>query len=189
MVSLPICSIFEAHILTFYAEIQAVAARWRSMGCKYSKPPGVFEDLLKEMTTCTIQYLSRVLLIAGVHSDLTKLQKYCEHCVGDSMKVMWTVALQYAEKLKERIFSTDYSLVSFFARSEYDPSVMKMQGSILDKNKKAPEGKVLCTTELGLRRDTNLAKPGEPAKGQVKADIIVKSVVIFDRELDAMISH
>lgn len=175
--------------MTNCTEIQAVAARWRSIGSKYSKTPGVFDELLKEMTTCTIQYLSRVLLIAGVHSDLVKLQKYCEHCVGDSMRVMWTVALQYAEKLKERIFSTDYSVISFFARSEYDPNVMKMQGSILDKNKKAPEGKVLCTTELGLRRDTNLAKPGESAKGQVKADIIVKSVVIFDRELEAMMIH
>lgn len=136
------------------------------MGCKYSKYPGLFEELLGEMTACTIQYLSRVLLIAGVHNDLAKLQKYCEQCIGDSMKVMWTVALKYAEKLKEHIFSTDYTLVSFFARSEYDPSVMKMQGSILDKTKKAPEGKVLCTTELGLRRDTNLAKPGESAKGQ-----------------------
>jgi len=181
-------AIWEVYPYVHDNEIQAVAARWRSLACKYSKLPTMSDELMKEMTTCTLQYLARVLLIAGVHIDLSKLQNYCDHCVGDSVKVMWTVVFQYAEKLKERVFSTDYTVTSFFAQSDYDPSVMKTQGSsTLDENKDAPVGKVLCTTELGLRRDTNLAKPGESGKGQMKTDVIVKSVVIFDQELDAML--
>ncbi len=140
------------------------------------------------MTTCTLQYLSRVLLVAGVHTDLTRLQKYCEHCVGDSLQVMWSVALQYAETLKERVFSTDYCVTCIVSDDEnvYDPNYMRTRGSTIQSGQIVPEGKVSCTVELGLRRTTNLAKPGEPAKGRVRTDVIIKPVVILDYKLETM---
>ncbi len=45
---------------------------------------------------------------------------------------------------------------------------------------------MLCGTELGLRRKTNVGKP-DAAGGRVELDVIEKATIIFEGELDAMI--
>jgi len=166
-------------------EIQSVSARWRSLGSKYSKAGGSIEDLRNELTACTVQYLSRVLLAAGVSNEIKALLRFCD-TFRTAVSAMWAALIQFAERIKERVFSTDYALLSVFPLSDYDESVMKPHGLSADDSTKGRAGKVLCGTELGLRRKTNVGKP-DAAGGQVRRDVIEKATIIFEGELDAMI--
>jgi len=166
-------------------EMQSVSARWRSLGSKYGKVNEPIEELRDELTTCTIQYLSRVLLAAGVSNDTMALLRFC-NTFKTAVSAMWAAVIQFAERIKERVFSTDYALLSVFPLSDYDESVMKPQGLSVEDLTKGRAGKVLCGTELGLRRKTNVGKP-DAAGVQVRKDVIEKATIIFEGELDAMI--
>ena len=46
--------------------------------------------------------------------------------------------------------------------------------------------KVLCTVELGVKRVTNPAKPGERNDGKLEEVVMEKAVVIFESEAEAL---
>ena len=141
------------------------------------------------MTLCSVQYLTRVMVIAGVSDNMGKLIHYCETFIGESLNLLWDVAISFAETLREHVFSTDYVVLHVFPQADFNPSTMTIHGS---KNEEVLEDNVpvLCSVELGLKRETNVSKPGETVTtgSRVKTDVIVKNVVLFEREMEQMLS-
>ncbi len=126
--------------------MQSVSARWRSLGSKYSKADGATEELQWEMARNTIMCLSQVLQAAGVSDDTKALLEFCFTFVRTSVDAVWSAAFQIAEKIKERVFSTDYTVFSVVPLSDYNESIMKPQGSSAEDSTKGRKER--CCAEL-----------------------------------------
>ena len=169
------------------AEIQAVSSRWRSLSCKYFRAHHDYNDGRVDEAEMSLDYFSYILYVAGVRADLPTLKEFCRASVGDNLRFAWDTVASFAEKVKEQILSTDYSLVYVSPGKDFDDLRMTSQGT--SPVKKQGSGRVLCTSEFGMVRSTNSKKPGDTGPGRLESELLTKAVVIFESEVDAMFSR
>jgi len=138
----------------------------------------------------SLDIIAKILHLAGAPGQMSELVASCQAKFGDSIERLWVSAAQMGEKMKESVLSTDYELVYLKAGSSFDNRVAQNQASRLKAGKKTKEKvpRVLCTSDLGLQRTANLAKPGE-SKGRVETALMLKAMVIFESEMDDLLSQ
>ncbi len=98
--------------------------------------------------------------------------------MATGVKELWPAAIQFAEYLKEHVFSTDYAVI-YVTPSSVDRKVRDTPQEI-----KTEQPPVLCTAQLGLSRTTNMAKLGETKN--MKSEVILRAVVIYEHEFERM---
>ena len=134
-----------------------------------------------------LEYFSYILRVASVSADLPTLKEFCRSSVGDNLRFAWEAVTSFAEKVKEQILSTDYSLVYVSPGKDFDDLRMTSQGA--SPVKKQGSGRVLCTSELGVARCTNSRKPGNVGPGRLESELVEKTVVIFESDAEALFSR
>ena len=137
-----------------------------------------------------LHIISSILLVSGSPG---KPNEICDNVLKyalNDLERLWELATIFAEKVKEQVSSTDYQLFYIDPSVEYDVRFMRNQGSVQaakqQKISHSKPPKVLCTVELGVKRVENPAKPGERNDGRLEEVIMVKAVVIFESEADAL---
>ncbi|KLO12568.1 hypothetical protein SCHPADRAFT_941133 [Schizopora paradoxa] len=180
------------------SEVQPVASRWRALGSKHYRQSGG-ADLHTFAVNGMLSHIAKILLVAGVYAPANehdrRLDEFVRSCVGQSIDVMWHTADAFAQKIREHVHSTDYELMFVTPGEVFDPAQMRAQGAQPPPPKKGEKGRkenaedngwrVLCTTDLGLRRITNRGKPGDN-NPQLATEVMNKTVVIFEHELEGM---
>jgi len=169
------------------SEAQSVASRWRALGSKhYRQNESV--DIHNFAVEGMLSHVSKILLVAGVYlpknEDDRRLQKFITTCVGEKVNAMWRNVEAFAQKIREGIHSADYELMFVTPGDKFDSSWMRGQGASARKGRgKNNDWRVLCTTDLGLRRITNNGKAGDTSP-KLDTEIVNKAAVIFEHELE-----
>lgn len=166
------------------------------MGSKHYRQTGG-ENLHTFAVDGMLSHIAKILIVAGVYSPANehdrRLEEFVRSCVGQSINVMWHTADVFAQKIREHVHSTDYELTFVAPGEVFDTSMMRAQGAQPPPPKKGEKGRkeedngwrVLCTTDLGLRRITNRGKPGDNPP-HLATEVMNKAVVIFEHELEGM---
>ena len=135
-----------------------------------------------------MQYFARVLLAAGVSNDLDALVRYCDGTIRPDASRLWVSAVDFAQSLREKVFSTDYFVLMGYYMTEYNGTTMKSRGVVPESFTRVLGRKILCTTELGLCRRTKLRGEGD-ADGSVKMDVVQKATIVYEWEIDAQLGR
>ncbi|KAI5115042.1 hypothetical protein M0805_009936 [Coniferiporia weirii] len=170
---------FSNNFLSLYdsihgQEMQTVAARWRALGSKHLRLrfPINFNDLIGE----SMHWIEAVLRAAS-GENVSPGDK--ENQINGDLARIWELVGSLAEKMKESVLSTDYRLIFIHPGSNFNENIAQSQGSVEGRSQ------VLCTTELGLMRVTNVQK-AEGALSELETRVMSRSTVIFKHEIEKM---
>ena len=150
---------------------------------------GDYNDLQYGVQCRTIDYIARILLFSGLPKGREEAEATVIDLAGKEIELLWKLVSNLSEKVKEQVSSTDYQLFFIQSADDYDERYMRNQGSASAAKAKGSGNigqKVLCTVELGVKRVTNPAKPGERNDGKLEEVVMEKAVVIFESEAEAL---
>lgn len=163
-----------------FKESQAVAGRWRALTLRHlhqMTPLGT--DWALKMQGLICNDLVDVMLSAKCKLNRSQisseLDKYAE-----KINIIINAALHLKRVLGEHVISSDLDVVNFKGGEIFDPSLMDAsggQGFSLSMQEKVA---VLCTTELGLRREV---KGFENGREIMDVKILLKPKVVLETDI------
>jgi hypothetical protein len=118
------------------------------------------------------------MLAAGCSVEPEILRASVEKKLSDRIVLLFKLALQLNKIMMEEITSADLTTVTVPFETTY--SVEQMEDAYVDGEPAAGGVRVLCTTDLGLRRITRLATSGDKQwddKLLLKPKVALKTVV------------
>ena len=170
-------------------ELQSIGARWRALGSmnyrlEFAKE---YEEFKRNAVDQMELKITRILRLAGFGKDFEKVLNAVEKGFSKELVDLINIACSFAQKVKEQVDTTDYSVFLVKPGSIYDDLKMAGHGQQSAKNSKSLKGaKIVCTTDLGVERSTNTSQPGD-RRASMKTAILMKASVIFEHELRDML--
>lgn len=134
----------------------------------------------------SLELVAKILYCAGATQSVPELVELIRNKLEQDIDRLWQSAAQLAKKVKESVLSTDYEVVLIPPGTEFDSTLAQSQGSQGQKSK-STSGKVLCTTDLGLRRSTSAPKQGNNGRGCIEVVVTSKATVVFEHEIMVML--
>jgi len=180
-------NLWKLYDLIHESELQAVASRWRALCSKYLRV-GQKEDVRahSHYMDLSVETIAKILYCAGATLGSNELLDLGRKKLGDDINRLWFSAAQLAIKAKESVLSTDYEVIVVSPGSDFDSSLAQSQGSQGQKSRSS-SGKILCTTDLGLRRSTSSPKQGNSTKDGLDKVVTMKATIVFEQEVLAML--
>ncbi|KAG2129866.1 uncharacterized protein EDB93DRAFT_105881 [Suillus bovinus] len=158
-------------------EAQAISGRWRALTSTYAH--NVEESqLIASITPQLAGHFSDIMLAAGCCVAPDVLRASVEEKLSDRIVLLFKQALQLKKIVMEQITSADLRTVTVPFETTY--SAEQMEDAYVDGHPATGGVRVLCTTDLGLRRITRLAPSGEKQwddKLLLKPKVALKTVV------------
>lgn len=156
----------------FLPEDQAAAGHWRAQTRKHIQnlldphPDGTRKRFIMHIADS----IADVVLCAGIHNKHDQMSETIVRMAGDKIAVVVDMALKLNRMLGEEVTAADIETTWAHAQDLYDPKWMEDDYGNWKSYGGRRDLKVLCTTDLGLRRlvkadnevgwaDTVLIKP------------------------------
>lgn len=158
-------------------EAQAISGRWRALTSAYTHNHEESQFITSVMPYLT-GHFSNIMLAAGCSVEPEILRASVEKKLSDRIVLLFKLALQLNKIMMEEITSADLTTVTVPFETTY--SVEQMEDAYVDGEPAAGGVRVLCTTDLGLRRITRLATSGDKQwddKLLLKPKVALKTVV------------
>ncbi|KZP28390.1 hypothetical protein FIBSPDRAFT_729036 [Athelia psychrophila] len=144
------------------SEDQAVAGRWRALSRSHLRHLGsVGKDILSDIRKYVCGGLGDILIRAKCQLSPLGAVEALTSKFGDRIYAIIDAALNINRILGEEITSGDFEIVTCPGGVTFDPTWMEdaAYNSFYDE-----KSIVLCTTEMGLKRESREVKGGEMAK-------------------------
>jgi len=162
----------EVYRSVWLDEGQAAAGHWRAQTRKQIQklldpnPEGIRKRFIMHISDS----LADVILCAGIHNKHDQMSETIIRMAGDGISAIVEVALKLNRMLGEEVTAADIETTWAHAQDIYDPKWMEDDYGNWKSYGARRDLKVLCTTDLGLRRlikadnevgwvDTVLIKP------------------------------
>ncbi|KAG1824475.1 uncharacterized protein BJ212DRAFT_528756 [Suillus subaureus] len=158
-------------------EAQAISGRWRALTSAYAHNHEE-SQLIASVTPYLTGHFSNIMLAAGCSVEPEILRASVEKKLSDRIILLFKLALQLNKIMMEEITSADLRTVTVPFETTY--SAEQMEDAYVDGDPAAGGVRVLCTTDLGLRRITRLATSGDKQwddKLLLKPKVALKTVV------------
>ncbi|KAG1846567.1 hypothetical protein DFJ58DRAFT_663757 [Suillus subalutaceus] len=159
------------------SEAQAISGRWRALTSAYTHNHEESQLIASVMPYLT-GHFSNVMLAAGCSVEPEILRASVEKKLSDRIVLLFKLALQLNKIMMEEITSADLRTVTVPFETTY--SVEQMEDAYVDGDPAADGVRVLCTTDLGLRRMTRLTTSGDKQwddKLLLRPKVALKTVV------------
>ncbi|KAH9933532.1 hypothetical protein B0H21DRAFT_813604 [Amylocystis lapponica] len=156
-------------------EPQAVTGRWRMLTRQYTRAltkdvPDMASFLMPQLAQC----IADVLFVAGIpwQSWETVSRNH-----GERLKGLVTMMLDLRNTIGEYAVASHFELIMSLGH-EFDPTTMEDGFGEAKHALPDPDTRVLCTTELGLRRWERVSAKGKD--GEWTVTVALKSKVVLD---------
>jgi predicted nucleic acid-binding Zn-ribbon protein len=169
-------------ISQFSSEDQAVSGRWRILTHSYARTmgkegPEVVESFGKTIAT----HLVDILIMAGYQGSHQAAVEKVFGTFSDKINVIITASLRLNLAIGEEISSCDLEPMGVQAGDLFDPSKMDDIGG--DHGFRKTEDRVLCTTEVGLRR---VQKQTKENRSSIETKLLLKPKVALESIVEHM---
>lgn len=126
-----------------------------------------------------------ILCAAGSTTEYSQLEGECRKALEDEIIRLWRLAGRFASTAKESVLSTDYEIIFFVPGSKFDQGTAHGQGAEIPRGREVfdKDIRVSCTTELGLKRTTNVSKPGGTLNDILDTVVVSKATILFEHEI------
>lgn len=161
-------------------EAQAISGRWRALTSAYAHNHEE-SQLIASVTPHLTGHFSDIMLAAGCSVEPEILRASVEKKLSDRIVLLFKLALQLNKIMMEEITSADLRTVTVPFETTY--SAEQMEDAYVDGDPAADGVRVLCTTDLGLRRITRLATSGDK---QWDDNLLLKPKVALKTVIDSM---
>lgn len=158
-------------------EAQAISGRWRALTNAYASKHEENQLIASALPHLT-RYFSNIMLAAGCSVAPDILRASVEKKLSERIVLLFKLALQLNKIVMEEITSADLITVTVPFETTY--SAEQMEDAYVDGDPATGGVRVLCTTDLGLRRMTRMATSGEKQwddKLLLKPKVALKTVV------------
>ena len=162
--------------LKFSSEDQAVSGRWRALTHNYVRTMSQNgPELVAHFRGVVAAHLIDILITAGYQENHQTLVEKVFSTFSDKIDVIITASLRLNLAIGEEITSCDIELVGVQAGDVFDPSNMEDIGG--NHGFQKTEDRVLCTTEVGLRREQKQTKGDQ---SWMEATLLLKPKVALE---------
>jgi hypothetical protein len=165
---------------TCVLEAQAISGRWRALTNAYAHNHDE-NQLIALVTPHLAGHFSNIMLAAGCSVAPDVLRASVEKKLSDRIVLLFKLALQLNKIVMEEITSADLRTVIVPFETTY--SAEQMEDAYVDGDPATGGVRVLCTTDLGLRRRTRMATSGEK---QWDDKLLLKPKVALQTVVDSM---
>ena len=157
--------------LTNHKEEQAVSGRWRKLTRSHFQRMVAAPDFANDMA----EILANIFIAAGFNESLAALQLQIVTCFGERIHLVTQCAQQLNKTIGEGITSCDLEPLYIEPETPFDGHTM--DDSLNTSEPLIPsDEKVLCTTDMGLRR-------AEKISGEWHEVTLLKAKVILPSRL------
>ena len=169
------------------SEEQAISGRWRALTHAYARKALQSQsDISSSLQSSIMEVLCHVLVTAGCTADRSIIQDKLQSEFIRGISVIIGLTIRLHQVLGEDITSGDLKVMWIPSGDMFDPVTMEDndgQGKAQDgqgKAQKGKDGRVLCTTGLGLRRSVRTGTKGGARSWQItdlrKSKVTLESV-------------
>ncbi|KAF7312388.1 CRAL-TRIO-N domain-containing protein [Mycena indigotica] len=166
----------------FFSEPQPTSARWRALTHRHVHTlyPGLAEYALEELKETIYRWAADILLAVGAES---MSRQWIRDTFGQQITRIAKSVLAFAKLCKEGIMSTNFDIVIIESGQTFDERVMVdlFDPQSGEGDTSHPQGVVLATTELGLRRMTRRTVGDE--SGTVEHQVLLRPKVLLESVL------
>lgn len=162
-----------------HGEAQAISGRWRALTSAYAHNHEE-SQLIASITPHLVGHFSNIMLAAGCSVAPEILYASVDKKLSDRIVLLFKLALQLNKIVMEEITSADLRIATVPFETTY--SAEQMEDAYADGDPATGGVRVLCTSDLGLRRITRLTTSGENQwddKLLLKPKVALKTVVDF----------
>lgn len=163
-----------------HGEAQAISGRWRALTSAYAHNHEE-SQLIASITPHLVGHFSNIMLVAGCSVAPEILYASVDKKLSDRIVLLFKLALQLNKIVMEEITSADLRIATVPFETIY--SAEQMEDAYADGDPATGGVRVLCTTDLGLRRITRLTTSGE---NQWDDKLLLKPKVALKTVVDSM---
>lgn len=140
-------------------EDQAVGGRWRALSRSHLRASTIGnKDIVSELRGHIFSGLTDILVSADCRLGQREVLETMYSKFGERVDGIIKAALDLNQIIGEEITSSDMEVVTFQGGHLFDPALMDDAGGEVSSRERDV---VLCTTELGLKRQAKEAKGGQ----------------------------
>jgi hypothetical protein len=165
---------------TCTTEVQAVSGRWRALAIAYA-PSHDESTLIAQITPHLAGRFANIMLAAGCSAPLDVIAASAENKMSDRIALLFNLATKLKKIVMEEITSADLTTITISGGVVY--SAKEMEDAYIDGDPATGGVRVLCTTDLGLKRITRLATSGG---GQWDIKMLIKPKVALETVVNSM---
>ncbi|KAI5991785.1 hypothetical protein EDC04DRAFT_2587261 [Pisolithus marmoratus] len=164
-------------------EAQAISGRWRAL-TRANVPRRQRDELqlTSLLTTKVLSGLADILLVAGCNASQTELVKALSSKFSEKVSFLVTLAVRVNKIVGEDVTSGDLEVLTVPPASLFDPASME---DVYNEAASGAGARVLCTTDLGLRKRVRVSTTGEKEK-QWAVTILLKPKVALESVVEIM---
>ncbi|KAH7912717.1 hypothetical protein BJ138DRAFT_1003906 [Hygrophoropsis aurantiaca] len=161
------------------SEAQAIAGRWRALTRAHIQPTQLDESQsTATLVTAIVDGLSSILIAAGCTAPRQDLCDALSKKFNDKIALMIGLAIRINRIIGEDVTSGNLEIVAIQSAAPFDKN--NMEDAYEDGHTEPTNSRVLCPTDLGLRRLTRAAINGQShweEKLLLKPKVALESVV------------
>ncbi|KAG8220565.1 hypothetical protein J3R82DRAFT_3298 [Butyriboletus roseoflavus] len=167
-------------------EAQAIAGRWRAL-TRAHVPSTPFDNsqIAFQIATKIFSGLSDILLTAGCTAPKSDITSALSSKFAEKLSFLVSLAMRVNKIVGEDVTSGDFEVMAVLPATAFD--LMTMDDSYDDggsaKARENTMSKVLCATDLGLRKKTRVGMTGEK---QWETKVLLKPKVALESVMDIM---
>jgi hypothetical protein len=159
-------------------EEQAVSGRWRALTRNYTQSLlSDKDDVITPTIPNVIEVVVDILTVAACKENPQHVHNRVMSTFGDRIRLVANLALRLNQALGEQITSSDLEIVYIGEGIGFDSTLMVDICNDHPRRNQASHGRVICTTELGLRQ---VEKETKADRGRFNEKILLKSKVALD---------
>lgn len=164
-------------------EAQAISGRWRAL-TRGNIPRRQRDELqlTSLLTTKILSGLVDILLAAGCNANQPELITTLSSKFSDKISFLVTLAVRVNKIVGEDVTSGDLEVLTVPPASLFDPSSME---DVYNEASSRAGARVLCTTDLGLRKRVRVSTTGEKEK-QWAVTTLLKPKVALESVVEIM---
>lgn len=164
-------------------EAQAISGRWRAL-TRGNMPRKQRDEpqLTSLLTTKILSGLVDILLAAGCNASQAELVTALSSKFGDKISFLVTLAVRVNKIVGEDVTSGDLEVLAVPPASLFDPASME---DVYNEASSGTGARVLCTTDLGLRKRVRVFMTGEKEK-QWALTTLLKPKVALESVVEIM---
>ncbi|KAH7883466.1 hypothetical protein F5I97DRAFT_1815020 [Phlebopus sp. FC_14] len=170
-------------------EAQAIAGRWRALTRAHFPRPHLDELQLTAMIASKITTgLSDILLAAGCSASQAELAKALSDKFTEKISILVSLAIRVNKIIGEDVTSGNLEVLAVHPAAPFNAEAMEDSyddGVSARSARSTDTAKVLCATDLGLRKRTRVAVTGEKEK-QWEMTLLLKPKVALESVVDIM---